>query len=1157
MLTIQPGETVIELTEEVTWSAEDRVVISATDYESLETETRTIASVSGKKITLKEPIEFAHFSEVQALGGKSHSFKAEVGLLSRNVRIIGAKYDDQEEEMFGARVIAAAFKEGATVKPGYARLSNVEFVRVGQEGWSDNFDPRYSLVFMDSYEEEFELLPIGKINSYVENCGFDYNYNSGIGIFGAKGVEVKNNVLYRHINDGILDEGKNTKIIGNLVTKGESINEFKNLGFAFVFHGCINTLRSSGSVLQDNVMAGCAQGGLVTRGVPCSTAYTWTGNEIHSTQHAIHLTGRNMERIGCVNIKDFYVWRNYDYGLLVHAEDSVKAESMTIIESGVALMVHGVGPSSISHKIEEDSHASLAKSTIIANVPIFKCKEKAPKIMSFTTEKKRAWTGKKSGYTHTGILLPIFQSKYGKVDMKYHQALKGAAGSNPALRGILYLDEISFINFDGSCGKKDTVLRTNTLGDDVNWPVHASKLSFENVKEEFKILFDRPLAGKLNPADCTDFDCDGMKKALIVDKDGTLVGSGGGTIIADSAYEWDGNPRNGLGYYRVPKPMVTELNGDKIPYLAKMPNTGIFRNDKCTWMHGWTAYKCPDSNHKLMVMESLDRDTRIRRLSPIAVLANAGSSGYIDMVNGPQDHSCCSGYTCAERLSTFFMMVAPEIEHEIVLSSIPPQKFRFHLLYNDEEAPVRIKMWFPKQQRLDIYTNGEYVPPNNKDFSVVDNLKLYPADDKYIPPMSDLHCSNYFDPNTGHLYLLVKQKSTCDIKTQPVVILKLGITVKEDEFFDEDKIVGNIAGLLGIPLNKIRVTNIVREGSVRRKRSADEKPGVEFQIAEPPTLTTEDDFVQPLETGTTPVDPNAPTVNPALTTAPTTPGTTTTEFEIPSEKLDFNKLVEVSSIMTTMLQSGKLSESLGVEVTSMEASKPIEPPEEEPEYTSPEDRAKILDKTFAETSAEEDEKKLEELNNNSDIKIPKNLVLGRQIYEAAEMTKMEFYPYLYMTTTEGETLEVVGGAGDPWLVTASLVAGPDDAKLVGNVTVPFVDGLANFTELLLSKMGTGYKVKFDLTYPTDIVIASTETNEFEAGPRPLGLVFDSLSEQVQENEEIPVKFFIYDLGQDQKATPEVIGDLTWDCTLGWPITVPVVIDGKRVASIDTGNLQVY
>ena len=40
------------------------------------------------------------------------------------------------------------------------------------------------------------------------------------------------------------------------------------------------------------------------------------------------------------------------------------------------------------------------------------------------------------------------------------------------------------------------------------------------------------------------------------------------------------------------------------------------------------------------------------------------------------------------------------------LSSIPPQNFKFHILHNDNAEGVRIKMWFPKQQRLDVYTEG-------------------------------------------------------------------------------------------------------------------------------------------------------------------------------------------------------------------------------------------------------------------------------------------------------------------------------------------------------------------------------------------------------------------------------------------------------------------
>ena len=41
--------------------------------------------------------------------GESYSLQTEVALLSRNIRIIGQEYQDQEKDGFGARVIVSRF----------------------------------------------------------------------------------------------------------------------------------------------------------------------------------------------------------------------------------------------------------------------------------------------------------------------------------------------------------------------------------------------------------------------------------------------------------------------------------------------------------------------------------------------------------------------------------------------------------------------------------------------------------------------------------------------------------------------------------------------------------------------------------------------------------------------------------------------------------------------------------------------------------------------------------------------------------------------------------------------------------------------------------------------------------------------------------------
>ena len=66
-------------------------------------------------------------------------------------------------------------------------------------------------------------------------------------------------------------------------------------------------------------------------------------------------------------------------------------------------------------------------------------------------------------------------------------------------------------------------------------------------------------------------------------------------------------------------------------------------------------------DYHMFVIESLDSDTELRRLSPVALSSN----GYTDLLNGPMDHGCCFGYACMERISTFFSIVATQNNYTV------------------------------------------------------------------------------------------------------------------------------------------------------------------------------------------------------------------------------------------------------------------------------------------------------------------------------------------------------------------------------------------------------------------------------------------------------------------------------------------------------------
>lgn len=80
-------------------------------------------------------------------------------------------------------------------------------------------------------------------------------------------------------------------------------------------------------------------------------------------------------------------------------------------------------------------------------------------------------------------------------------------------------------------------------------------------------------------------DCDAKKKTMLKDLDGSFLGAIG-TVIPQSEYEWNGDPRRGLGDYRIPKVMLTFPNGSRIPVEQIAPHKGEGDGDlllKKTW----------------------------------------------------------------------------------------------------------------------------------------------------------------------------------------------------------------------------------------------------------------------------------------------------------------------------------------------------------------------------------------------------------------------------------------------------------------------------------------------------------------------------------------------------------------------------------------------
>ena len=117
--TATAGSSTITVMDSVTggpkrpWKAGDKIVIATTGHftSQRENEIHTILSVAanGVDITLVEPLQYSHLGTTETIGGHVLEYRAEVGLLTRNILLRGLR-DPQWSDVI--EECAAGFNPG-------------------------------------------------------------------------------------------------------------------------------------------------------------------------------------------------------------------------------------------------------------------------------------------------------------------------------------------------------------------------------------------------------------------------------------------------------------------------------------------------------------------------------------------------------------------------------------------------------------------------------------------------------------------------------------------------------------------------------------------------------------------------------------------------------------------------------------------------------------------------------------------------------------------------------------------------------------------------------------------------------------------------------------------------------------------------------------
>ncbi|GFN92106.1 fibrocystin-l [Plakobranchus ocellatus] len=981
--TAKVGDQTLTVEDNVGWSAGNEILLTTTDYNSWHTETFTITSVSGKVISLNDTVKFIHIAHKVTIGGKTLELKAEVALLSRNIKIEGNEYTGSESESFGARVLVGQTFYDGEQRAGFAQFSNVEFFHTGQEGFTENYDARFSLTFMDTLSNPGQIM-----YSFVKRCAFHNGYSTAIGAFAIQGLEIDENTVHHTVGPGIRVEGKGVKVTNNLVTlsiwPGAYLDRSEKLNIEY--DAAIEGSLSTGLVLINNTVAGAERRAFHLPGQACTTK----GSDLWSNNRAIGaLIGIGIFPAEptvdstCVTYNGFTLWKNFDFGIYYNNKPSVILKNNWFIENGIGIFPMVIGPSATFHDYA-DKYCEIKNNIFVGKTSSFSYTDDV--MLPSDKNIKLSQRGRGAGNEtcgKIGIMMTTFTSSFNGSPFK---PLMDIMAYN-AIGGRTMVDGNLFANYRSCTGGRDHIITTNPSNEDGAHPAYITNARWENVEPDSKVFFHKELVSKINSADCVDMACDAKKKAMIVDKDGSFLNHVG-FVLPNSASEWDGDRRYGLGDYRIPKVMLTTPDGQKIDVKSYAPKKGIFKTDTCTWNSKWRGFDCQNVyDWRLLTIESMDDDTETRRLSPVAIFNH---EGYVDLINGPQDHGWCNGYTCRRRLSTFQAIVALDNPFDIFLSSTNPRQMRYMLMNSNSDNCVRLSIWSTQINRLEVEVDGVVRLPKNGYLDSNGRLrfKLKTTKGQLMPQVADkVNGENYLSRAKSTLFWVQCGSSEVTVTLKDVVVVSFTLpAMTEEEFFGE-KIVKNLAAFLNIDPKKVRVVNIVSDtSSSGRRRRSQQTTTIFIEIADAPGETPTVDF-----------------------------DTVGTKICNQAQLGSFDEIINATVLFTAIQEPKTPGVQSGQMVT--------------------------LQKTG-------------------------QLVMDTAIVgNVPERKAFNVHPKFKVLDDSGNLVTYLGSYSSPWVIEASIHSGTNlRARLLGNTTVKFVNGWANFTNMYITNHGD-YILQFNITDP--------------------------------------------------------------------------------------------
>ncbi|XP_054425451.1 fibrocystin [Pteronotus mesoamericanus] len=741
---ISSGNERIIVEDTVDWRPQDKIVLSSSSYEPHEAEVLTVKEVKGHHIRIQERLKHRHVGSVHVMeDGRYVRLAAEVGLLTRNIQI-------QPDTSCMGRLLVGSFRKSSREEfSGILQLLNVEIQNFGS--------PSFSSI-------EFTNVSSG---SWIISSTLHQSCGGGIHAVASHGIILHDNIVFSTVGHGIDLEGQAYSASNNLVVlTTQSV-------WSTIWVAGIKVNKAKDISLHGNVVAGSERLGFHIQGQRCSSLEAfWSDNVAHSSLHGLHLY-KESELGNCTSVSGFLAFKNFDYGAMLHVENSVEIENITLVDNVIGLLAT-VYVSSVSQHSIKNVQIMLRNSVIVATSSSFDCiQDRIKPSTANLTLADRAPSNPRGG--RVGILWPVFTSEPNRWPQEpWHKVRNGHS-----ISGIIKLQDVTFSSFVKSCynGDLDVCILPNIENTGIVHPITAERTKMLKIKDKNKFYFSplqmRKDVGSLG---CPELDCESPRKYLFKDLDGRALG--------------------------LPPP-VSVFPKTEAEWTGSFFNTGTFREEqKCTYRSLIQGYICKETDQVILILDNADATWTKGKLYPVVSV----TSGFVDTFSSVNVNTSCSA---SGSVSTFYSILPTGETTKVCFMDQTPQVLRFFLLGNKRTSKLLLAVFYHELQSPHVFLGESFIPPT----LVQSTSSLL---DKSIG-------SNYFSIMDNLLYVVLQGEEPVEIRSGVSIHLAFTVMFSVLEKGWEMMMLERLTGFLQVRQNQIRLIYDMAGNEVTLRAIADHR----------------------------------------------------------------------------------------------------------------------------------------------------------------------------------------------------------------------------------------------------------------------------------------------------------------------------------------------